>query len=824
MMSRTLGTLALAGAAILGVGTASAGGTSLSLTTESTCSSSSGVVLQVEVDTTGAPLQAVDGMLSFDDDNLSLLGVFTTDFSASAYTLVWNEVDQPGPNVVDFALFTGTPQTPAAGTSVVQLVFEVTGPDATYPVTWIPDDSLIDETPPATLVDGAVTSGPADVSIHVPLLVTGAPADMEIVPVRADPADELSSFDVRLEFDPAVLMFDSVDTTGLVTEDFTLTVNSPNPGLVIFSLFKPSGNPIPLGTGEATIANVNFLVLGSLGDSSPLDITQAITDDGVSVCKEDGLFLVCPDADGDGATACPVDPEDCDDSDPTVYSGAPEICDGQDNQCPGDAGFGMVDEGFDPDGDSLASCFDNCPLDPNPGQEDGDGDLVGDVCDNCPMASNPAQEDADADGFGDACDVCPQDANPSLAEVAIEMPPHATGAPGAMVDVPVVANEADDLSSFDLALEFDPAVIQFVSAQTTTATAGFTLFSNNPMPGQVFVSLFSPSNDPIPGGTGAAEVVTITFLVVGTIGDVSDLDLTQTITDDDVVACPTDGQFEICADADGDGVTACATDPEDCNDNNPDLSDGPPLPVDDTVMAGRSGASIDLFWNDYGIDGVFRLYRGFIDPDTEFDYNHVCVNGQFAGPAASDPAVGPNNRCLYYLISRMDSCGESGLGEDSGGNPRPNDDRCVSVGVDIDSDGVFEALDNCPGLFNPMQEDGDADGQGDLCDNCPTDFNPVQDDLDMDGMGDVCDPDDDGDTVLDEVDNCPRNANATQDDADADGLGDVCDNCFMDPNPDQSDQDVDSVGDVCDNCPMTRNPGQMDGDMDGMGNACDPTP
>lgn len=54
------------------------------------------------------------------------------------------------------------------------------------------------------------------------------------------------------------------------------------------------------------------------------------------------------DADGDGAKTgpgCgPGYPVDCNDADPNTRPNAPEINDGKDNQCPGDAGYGSVDE------------------------------------------------------------------------------------------------------------------------------------------------------------------------------------------------------------------------------------------------------------------------------------------------------------------------------------------------------------------------------------------------------------------------------------------------------------------------------------------------
>jgi hypothetical protein len=48
----------------------------------------------------------------------------------------------------------------------------------------------------------------------------------------------------------------------------------------------------------------------------------------------------CSDDDGDGFDSC----FECNDLDGAVYPGASELNDGLDNQCPGDAGFGLTDE------------------------------------------------------------------------------------------------------------------------------------------------------------------------------------------------------------------------------------------------------------------------------------------------------------------------------------------------------------------------------------------------------------------------------------------------------------------------------------------------
>ena len=67
--------------------------------------------------------------------------------------------------------------------------------------------------------------------------------------------------------------------------------------------------------------------------------------------------------------------------------------------------FDLVLGPLDSDGDGFTDDIDNCPVTPNPGQEDADGDGVGDVCDICSGFDDNV--DADGDGVPDGCDTVP---------------------------------------------------------------------------------------------------------------------------------------------------------------------------------------------------------------------------------------------------------------------------------------------------------------------------------------------------------------------------------------------------------------------------------
>jgi hypothetical protein len=190
------------------------------------------------------------------------------------------------------------------------------------------------------------------------------------------------------------------------------------------------------------------------------------------------------------------------------------------------------------------------------------------------------------------------------------------------------------------------------------------------------------------------------------------------------------------------------------------------------------------------VAGSPGLFRGNVVVGTLFDNSSLL----FTNPGND------TNMTFYYLDPECDGDGDGSAGENSFAN--------------LDNDNV-NAGDNCPFLYNPLQEDGDGDLVGNLCDNCPGVSNASQIDSDGDGVGDGCDFDDiDLDGVVNSLDNCPDVYNADQTPAGGSSTnGAACDS--------NGDRDADGVPDKLDNCVRTANPTQTDSDGDLIGNACD---
>ena len=112
----------------------------------------------------------------------------------------------------------------------------------------------------------------------------------------------------------------------------------------------------------------------------------------VAACGGDGG--IPGDGDNDGFL---TEDGDCDDSDRTVYPGAPEPCDGVDNDCDGE-----VDPGFDNDTDGYSSCGGDC-RDNDPSSHPDGVEVIDGLDNDCDdIADNHTdQYDDDGDGYSE---------------------------------------------------------------------------------------------------------------------------------------------------------------------------------------------------------------------------------------------------------------------------------------------------------------------------------------------------------------------------------------------------------------------------------------
>jgi len=223
--------------------------------------------------------------------------------------------------------------------AVAWVVFHVPGTaGAESPLTWtacVLNGGAI----PCTTQNGRVRAATAQSVVSMPDAVSAASGSLTTISVSAVPADGAESIDLVVQFDPGVLEAQSASTTPITTAMF-LTPNLTVPGEARISMFGIA--PI---SGSGPILDLEFLVTGGPGDATALDIVSVdFNEFGIPTVIDDGSFSACSgaDADGDGHTGCGGD---CNDSNPAVYQGAPELCDGLDNDC-----NGVTDDAVAPSG------------------------------------------------------------------------------------------------------------------------------------------------------------------------------------------------------------------------------------------------------------------------------------------------------------------------------------------------------------------------------------------------------------------------------------------------------------------------------------------
>jgi hypothetical protein len=120
------------------------------------------------------------------------------------------------------------------------------------------------------------------------------------------------------------------------------------------------------------------------------------------------------DADGDGASTC----SDCNDNDPAVFPGAPELCDGKADNCTSPAWPAVPVNELDADGDGISSCAGDCN-DADASIHPGAQDACGGVDYDC--SGQPLDGDADVDGDGvTPCQGDCDDSNPDIHPGAVE--------------------------------------------------------------------------------------------------------------------------------------------------------------------------------------------------------------------------------------------------------------------------------------------------------------------------------------------------------------------------------------------------------------------
>ncbi len=516
-------------------------------------------------------------------------------------------------------------------------------------------------------------------------------------------------------------------------------------------------------------------------DDANVDIHPAATELACDLVDEDcdGILGV-EDGDGDGSDCDPdcadlsdaACTEDCDDAAPTLFGGAPELCDGLDNDCDGV----LPDDEQDLDFDFATECEGDCaPLDPSVGPtvfEQCNG--LDDTCDGLLPLD---ESDMDGDGglaCGDDCD----DSDPDVYFGAPELCDGKDNDCDATIDEEVLADvDGDGFTPCDG--DCDDSVPEMFPGNPEVCD-----WQDNDCDGLIQPVETDGDGDGLPPCMNDCDDADP--LVSGDATETCDgLD-----TDCDG-SVPADEQ-----DADADGYVPClellpplqdSALPGDCDDGDAALHPGAP--------EGCDGLDTDC-------DGVLPSDEADVDVDGSTPCEGDCDDADSARyPAALELCDDVDHDCDGATDNGL-IIDDDGDGAEAPGSCPPGDD-CDDADPEVHP-AAAEACDlldtDCDGDLGPLERDRDADGWLE-CDDW------VGADGSVSGGGDCQDLDDGIHPGADEL---------------CDGLDGDCDG---DVPADETDVDGDAVrpcGGDCDDTRTEVRPGAAEA-CDGLDSDCDGT-
>ena len=99
-----------------------------------------------------------------------------------------------------------------------------------------------------------------------------------------------------------------------------------------------------------------------------------------------------------------------------------------------------------------------------------------------------------------------------------------------------------------------------------------------------------------------------------------------------------------------------------------------PAGVGDSLLLGVDGGTAALTWDD--APGTYNVYRGVVVDGVPWSYNQACFVANSPEATATDATLPALGSAFFYLVSGVNSCGESAPGHASDGAPNPNPAPC----------------------------------------------------------------------------------------------------------------------------------------------------